>query len=141
MFEEMIADYLAKLKGHCPNVKSVILFGSVARGEAHRDGDVDLIVVATCLPELKERHELPPFSKPARIQDIWMTQEELEDMVAAKTGFVMDALLEGRVLQDDGTAARAREKLVESLKRLKARRLKEGWLIPGDDLRKGIVFD
>jgi len=70
-----------------------------------------------------------------------MTPEELEDMVMAKTGFLVDALLEGQVLQDDGTAAGAREKLVASLKRLKARRLKSGWMIPRDELREVISFD
>ncbi len=139
MFEELIDDYMAKLKEY--NVKSVILFGSMARGEAGKDSDIDLIVVASGLPELKKRHTLPPFRKPSRIQDIWMTPEELEEMVVAKTGFVVDALLEGRVLQDDGTVARAREKLILSLKRLKARKLKAGWLIPRDDLRKVISFD
>ena len=80
------------------DVRSAILCGLVARGQA----------------------------KPGRIRDIWMTPEELEDMAMAKTGFLVDSLLEGRVLQDDGTAAAAREKLVASLKRLKARRLKSG---------------
>ncbi len=142
MFEEMIESYLGKLKeieGY--DVKSVILFGSVARGQAKEHSDIDIIVVASGLPELKRRDVLPPFRKPARIQDIWMTPEELEDMVIAKTGFLVDALLEGRVLQDDGTVAAAREKLVESLKRLKAKRLKSGWMIPRDDLRAVISFD
>ncbi len=126
MFEQMIADYLAKLREFCPGVRSIILFGSLARGEARPDSDVDLIVVASDLPELKKRLDLPPFRKPARIQDIRMTPAELEDMVVAKTGFVVDALLEGKVLQDDGIAAQARERLVESLRNLKARRLKSG---------------
>lgn len=139
MFEEMINNYLAKLKG-C-NVRSVILFGSVARGEAREDSDVDLLVVASGLPPLKERYHLPPFRKPARIQDIWMTPEELDEMVDAKTGFVVDALLEGKALQDDGTAANARERLEASLKRLGARRIKHGWFIPRDDLSRVISFD
>jgi predicted nucleotidyltransferase len=139
MFEEMINNYLVKLKS-C-NVRSVILFGSVARGEAREDSDVDLLVVASGLPPLKERYRLPPFRKPTRIQDIWMTPEELNEMVDAKTGFVVDALLEGKALQDDGTVARARERLEDSLKRLGARRLKHGWFIPRDDLRKVISFD
>ena len=62
-------------------------------------------------------------------------------MGQAKTAFVVDALLEGRVLQDDGTVAGAQERLIASLKRLKARRLKSGWMIPRDDLRKVISFD
>ena len=78
----MIESYLARLKeieGY--SVKSVILFGSVARGQAKEHSDIDIIVVASGLPELKRRDVLPPFRKPARIQDIWMTPEELEDMV------------------------------------------------------------
>ncbi|MEI6104828.1 MAG: nucleotidyltransferase domain-containing protein [Methanothrix sp.] len=141
MFEVMIEDYLAKLKECGFKVRGVILFGSVARDEARRDSDVDLIVVASDLPELKRRLEFPPFRKPARIQDIWMTPEELEDMVIAKTGFVVDALLEGKVLQDDGTVAAAQERLAASLKKLKARKLKHGWFIPREDLRTVITFD
>jgi predicted nucleotidyltransferase len=142
MFEEMIERYLARLK-NCKeyDVKSVILFGSVARGQAKEHSDIDIIVVASGLPELKRRDRLPPFPKPARIQDIWMTPEELEDMVIAKTLFVVDALLEGRVQQDDGTVADARDRLIASLKRLKAKRLKSGWMIPRDDLKTVISFD
>jgi hypothetical protein len=83
----------------------VILYGSVARGQAKEHSDVDLIIVASGLPELKRRDVLPPFPKPSRIQDIWMTPEELEDMGQAKTAFVVDALLEGRVLLDGGGSA------------------------------------
>lgn len=134
--------YLARLKeieGY--SVKRVILFGSIARGQPKEHSDIDIIFVASGLPELRNRDTLPPFLKPARIQDIWMTPEELEDMVIAKTGFLVDALLEGRVLRDDGTVARAREKLVESLKRLKAIRLKSGWMILREELRAVISFD
>lgn len=101
MFEEMIESYLESLmeiEGY--DVKSVILFGSAARGQAKEHSDIDIIVVASGLPELRNRDALPPFPKPARIQEIWMTPEEMEDMVIAKTGFLVDALLEGRVLQD-----------------------------------------
>lgn len=142
MFEEMIGDYLARLKEIKEyDIKSVILFGSVARGRAKEHSDVDVIVVASGLPELRKRDRLPPFRKPARIQDIWMTPEELQEMVIAKTMFVVDALLEGRVLQDDGTAARARESLEDSLRNLKIRKLKSGWMIPRDDLSAVISFD
>jgi hypothetical protein len=47
---------------------------------------------------------------------------------------VVDALLEGKVLRDDGTAAAARE-------RLKIRKLKHGWMIPRSDLNAVISFD
>ena len=145
MFEEMIENYLARLKDwkfdNKIEIKSVILFGSVARGQAKEHSDIDLIVVASGLPELKRRDELPPFRSLARIQDIWMTPEELEDMVIAKTGFVVDALLEGKVLLDDGTVAAARARLVQSLERLKIRKLDHGWMIPRSDLNAVISFD
>ena len=140
MFENIIEDYLKRLQGH--NVRSIILFGSVARGEAREDSDVDLLVIASGLPDIKKRYDdLLPARKPARIDDIWMTPEELEEMVDAKTGFLMDALMEGVVLLDDGTVKEARKRLKESLKRLRARRLKHGWFIPRDDLRRVISFD
>lgn len=148
MFEEMIDSYLSALKD-CKfegfkgtiEVKSVILFGSVARGQETEESDIDLIVVASGLPELKRRDELPPFRSPARIQDIWMTPEELVDMVIAKTGFVFDAFLEGRMLLDDGTARDARERLISSMKRLKMIKFEHGWRIPMKDLREPISFD
>ncbi len=113
----------------------------MARGQAKEHSDIDLIVVASGLPELKRRDELPPFRSLARIQDIWMNPEELEDMVIAKTCFVVDALLEGKVLRDDGTAAAARERLVQSLEKLKIRKLEHGWMIPRSDLNAVISFD
>jgi hypothetical protein len=45
------------------------------------------------------------------------------------------------VVLDDGTATEAREKLTESLKRLKAKRLEPGWMILREDLRAEISFD
>jgi predicted nucleotidyltransferase len=78
MFREMIENYLARLKdckfnnNNNIDIKSVILFGSVARGQAKEHSDIDLIVVASGLPELKRRDELPPFRSLARVHDIWM---------------------------------------------------------------------
>jgi predicted nucleotidyltransferase len=44
---------------HNIDIKSVILFGSAARGQAKEHSDIDLIIVASGLPELKRRDELP----------------------------------------------------------------------------------
>ncbi|KAF5411979.1 MAG: hypothetical protein C5S47_02480 [Candidatus Methanogasteraceae archaeon] len=59
----------------------------------------------------------------------------------AQSGFMVDALLEGKILLDDGTIKDARSRLVDSSKRLKAKRLKHGWFIPRSDLRGVISFD
>ena len=139
MFEAMINDYVEGIKGL--DVRGIMLFGSVARNDAKEQSDVDILVVASGLPDIKERYGFITVKKPSRIEDIWMTPDELIEMVDAKTGFVVDALLEGKILLDDGTIKDARARLRDSLTRLKAKRLKHGWFIPRDNLRTVMSFD
>ena len=139
MFEAMINDYVEGIKGL--DVRGILLFGSVARNDAKEQSDVDILVVASGLPDIKERYGFITVKKPSRIEDIWMTPDELIEMVDAKTGFVVDALLEGRILLDDGTIKDARARLKDSLKRLNAKKLKHGWFIPRANLRTVMSFD
>jgi predicted nucleotidyltransferase len=139
MFEAMINDYVEGIKGL--DVRGILLFGSVARNDAKEQSDVDILVVASGLPDIKERYGFITVKKPSRIKDIWMTPDELIEMVDAKTGFVVDALLEGRILLDDGTIKDARARLKDSLKRLNAKKLKHGWFIPRANLRTVMSFD
>jgi predicted nucleotidyltransferase len=46
----VVKDYLQNLKEEI-NVEKVILFGSAARGEMHRDSDIDLIIIS---PDFKK---------------------------------------------------------------------------------------
>ena len=139
MFEKMIDNYIDRIKRF--DVRSIVLFGSVARNDATEQSDVDILVIASGLPNITERYDFVSVEKPSRIEDIWMTPDELIGMVDAKTGFVVDALLEGRILLDDGTIDDAKSRLVDSLKRLNAKKLKHGWFIPRDDLRSAMSFD
>jgi len=43
--------------------------------------------------------------------------------------------------RDDGTAAAGRERLVQSLERLKVRKREHGWMIPQKDMNAEISFD
>ena len=85
------------------NVRSIVPFGSVARNDAKKQSDVDILVIASGLPDIMERCDFVTVKKPSGIEDIRMTPDELVEMVDAKTGLVMDAPLEGRILLDDGT--------------------------------------
>ncbi len=89
----MIDNYIDRIKRF--NVKSIVLFGSVARNDAKEQSDVDILVITLGLPDITERCDFVTVKKPSRIEDIWMTPDELAEMVDAKTGFVVDALLEG----------------------------------------------
>jgi len=43
--QNIIQDYLSNLE-HKINIQKAILFGSAARGEMHRDSDIDLIILS-----------------------------------------------------------------------------------------------
>ena len=139
MFEEIIEQYISQISEKF-DIKGIILFGSVARGTAKKTSDIDLIVVASGLPELRDRFNFIGIKKPSRLEAIWMTPEQLSGMVDAKTGFVMDALLEGIFLKDDGTIKASKKKLEESLTRLHAVKISHGWFIPRNSLDEVISF-
>lgn len=51
-FREVVGSFLSGLKKTLgENLVSVVLFGSVARGDSREDSDIDLIVVADGLPQ------------------------------------------------------------------------------------------
>lgn len=141
MFEKQIQEYLNVIKERF-EISSVVLFGSVAKNEAKDKSDIDLIVVSSFIPaDLYERVKFVHVKKPSRIEAIWLTPDELNGMVEAKTGFVLDALLYGKFLFDDGTAKEAKERLIKSLNKLNAKKLKHGWFVPRKDLAEVISFD
>ena len=85
----------------------------------------DVLVNSLEFEDTAKTHPQPSIISLMRSLPI-RTPDELIEMVDAKTGFVVDALLEGKILLDDGTINDARSRLVDSLKRLKAKRLKHG---------------
>lgn len=68
-------------------------------------------------------------------------QEELTGMVDAKTDFVVDALLEGKILRDEGTIKEEKRRLEEALEKLHAVKLTHGWFILRNSLNEAITFD
>ena len=141
MFENQIQEYLSIIKERF-DISSVVLFGSVARKEAKDSSDIDLLIISSFIPpDLYERVKFVHVKKPSRIEAIWMTPNELNGMVEAKTGFVLDALIYGKILYDDGTVKEAKERLIRSLKKLNAQKIEHGWFIPRKNLAEVISFD
>ena len=87
---------------------AVLLFGSRARGEAHRNSDWDLLVLARDLPpRLFQRHRLLkqmlPAAERGRISLLARTPQEFEGSLPA---LYLDIALDGIVLYDpDGYIA------------------------------------
>ncbi|MEW6040107.1 MAG: nucleotidyltransferase domain-containing protein [Elusimicrobiota bacterium] len=107
-YRERIQEYTEILEEHFKeNLVGILIFGSVARGEARitpgYESDIDLLVVLEKLPERFsiERMELKLKIKPVySLEAKWVTMQELEQYLAAKTGFILDAIDEGIILYD-----------------------------------------
>lgn len=96
---EDIRNYIEQLT-EIIHPKAIILFGSMARGEAHVQSDYDLMVIASDLPrDFWERQDLLWFGKPLSVDIIGLTPDEV--ITHINRGLILDALLEGIVVYGD----------------------------------------
>lgn len=82
-----------------PRVRTVILFGSIARGEAAADSDIDLAVIAS--PEWEERVELEDTVRTRLGNDcdvLVFTEAEFQKLAGDREGVVGDILRDGVAL-------------------------------------------
>jgi predicted nucleotidyltransferase len=91
-----------RLTPHVSRACKVIVFGSVARGDADAWSDLDLIIVADTTRPFFER-----FKDFAGLYDVWprldllvYTPEEFQQMVAEDRPLISQALREGVVLYE-----------------------------------------
>ena len=92
--------FVSELAKTHPEVRKVILFGSLARGDAVPGSDVDLIVVLSATDKaFLERIPLyTPSPFPVGIDVFPYTQQEMETMLQEKNPFLRQALAEGITL-------------------------------------------
>jgi predicted nucleotidyltransferase len=118
------------------DIYAVLLFGSVAKGDAKSfrsyESDIDIIVIIKDLPhDLGERmlYKLDVESGTrSRVQSIWMTPQELEEHIGAKSEYILDAFESGIILFDpEGYLAQKKSDLFMELKTKGVSRLKWGW--------------
>lgn len=84
-----------------PDVLAICLIGSVARGDARRDSDVDLLVVATQSTRAL-RAIVPPSMSSDTLSLIRKTPVQLHDLAARGSLFLAHVRTEGRVVHDPG---------------------------------------
>jgi len=92
----------ARLAGEHPEIVEVLLYGSVARGDATPDSDVDLlVVVAACEAPFLERAD--PYREafsdfPLDVWPVVYTREEMRQGMEAGNAFLASALADARRL-------------------------------------------
>jgi predicted nucleotidyltransferase len=102
-----IGEALARAICHVANPEMVVLFGSQARGEAHEQSDVDLLVVAEKknwrsaarrIEVARLRRSLPQIGRP--IDVLLFTPSEVDQWRHAQNHVIAHALREGVVIHE-----------------------------------------
>mgnify|MGYP002155001774 CR=1 FL=1 len=116
-FEKALMDFRDRVvKELNDRIESIIVYGSVARGEDREDSDIDVLIVVRD-KEIRSRVSEIGYDVDYEnnfetfITPIYFTREELEHRVKAGSPFIHQVLKEGVALYDDGTFKRIREKV------------------------------
>lgn len=90
-------------------IDSIVLYGSVVRGQARRDSDIDVLVIA---PDIRPvRSSISEISSELMyergyaflISTIYLGRDEINELVQMRSPFIDEVLSEGRILYDNGT--------------------------------------
>lgn len=155
-YEEVLRELMKSLRNHFDLV-SVVVYGSVARGEARRDSDIDILIVADNLPDdrylrfkIFEEAEkevegllekLRKEGYQAFISPIIKSREEASRITPLYLDMVEDALI---LYDRDGFFSRILERLKKRLVELRAKRVRIGkmwyWKLK-EDYKFGEVID
>ncbi len=104
--EEFARRVVAALDGE---VESIVLYGSVARGQARRDSDIDVLVVSQ-QPEVLRKQVSAICSDFTHERDysffistMHYSREELLRLVQLRSPYLANVVGEGKILYDNGT--------------------------------------
>lgn len=100
-------------------VYSIIVYGSVARGTATKDSDIDVLVIGESRDDWETISRIAyevDFENGFRtfITTIFLTESEFEHRLRAGDPFIYNVLEEGVVLHDSGFYERIRKSLLEA---------------------------
>ena len=108
--DSLVPLLLAELESH---IHSLVLFGSVARGEARPDSDADVLVLTEAPLDVRERiNEISydlDLEHAVVTQLVPLTTQSFEAEARMRSYFSSDIFRDGIVLHDDGTYKRIRQ--------------------------------
>nr|MDO8077857.1 nucleotidyltransferase domain-containing protein [Candidatus Freyarchaeota archaeon] len=91
-------------------LRTAVIFGSHAKNQATQHSDVDMVIVCRNLPK-NWLDRLKTVTKHAKfpLQALIYTRKELEEVVRRPSFVILDAIVEGIPLKDDGTWEKAKQ--------------------------------
>lgn len=112
--EEFSERVMKKLGGR---LNSIILYGSVASGNATKDSDIDVLIIVKGKEKRKIERDVLDISYEVDFENnfetfivpIYMTPKEIGREIKSGSYFMKDLLTQGAVLYDNGTFRRIRE--------------------------------
>ena len=109
-------------------VRSVVIFGSYAKGDFTEESDVDLCVVADNLPEEEiERRTLRKYYTTPGVEVVAYSPDEFKRMLEKLNPVVLDIVDYGKALMDDGFFKECREALDRLFKENRLTRVANTW--------------
>jgi len=120
---KIVIDYIKALKKRGLKIRSIVVFGSRARGDYRPWSDVDVLVIAENLPKAK-RWEVLWIGE---VEPRGYTPKEFFEALWKLDMTALDACHEGKVIFDDGFWKKALEEFKRVKKKYMLRRLKDGW--------------
>ena len=99
---------------------SIVLFGSVARGEAGTDSDIDILILTEGPHENKKRIYDGSYDIGRKhqvvMQPVLFTTQRFKEEAGMRSWLFSDIISQGIVLHDDGTYRRIREEASSALR-------------------------
>lgn len=107
----ILEDFTKKASDFVPEIQSVILFGSVARGQTTRRSDIDILILVPNYEGDKFKSLMDSIDQlasevsgrhPAKLVPVVMTMKDFEQSLKDKKRFATDVLKDGILLFGEG---------------------------------------
>ena len=105
----------------------ILLFGSRAKRDFHKDSDIDILIVSKNLSDDVRERASDFFSDALPVQPFVMTTAELMERIDKLDFLVFDAFEDGLILYSDMDMDTVNERLKVSKERFSLKRVKSGW--------------